>query len=120
MNSEIIVADDQIEVLDMLIRSLQDDERTVQAFSSGREALTHLKDHTDAVVLAILDLDFGPNEPSGLDILPQMLEAAPDLPVIMLTGQGTIDTAVAAMRLGAVDFIEKDFRIEDSIELSRE
>ncbi len=118
--TEIIVADDQIEVLDMLIRSLRDDTRTVHAFSTGREALTYLKQYPDQISLAILDLDYGPNEPDGLEILPQMLEAVPALPVIMLTGQGTIDTAVAALRLGATDFIEKDFYIEDKIELSLE
>ncbi len=118
--TEIIVADDQIEVLDMLIRSLRDDTRTVHAFSTGREALTYLQQHPNQIGLAILDLDYGPNEPDGLEILPQMLESVPDLPVIMLTGQGTIDTAVAALRLGATDFIEKDFYIEDKIELSLE
>lgn len=120
MSSQILVADDQVEVLDMLIKSLQDDERSVQAFSTGREALDYLKSHADDVALAILDLDFGPGEPDGLEILPQMREVVPDLPVIMLTGQGTVDTAVAALRLGATDFIEKDFYIEDKIELSLE
>ncbi len=120
MSSQILVADDQVEVLDMLIRSLQDDARSVQAFSTGREALAYLKAHPDDVALVILDLDFGPGEPDGLEILPQMREVVPDLPVIMLTGQGTVDTAVAALRLGATDFIEKDFYIEDKIELSLE
>ena len=118
--TEIIVADDQIEVLDMLIRSLREDTRKVHAFSTGREALAYLQQHPNQIGLAILDLDYGPDEPDGLEILPQMLESVPDLPVIMLTGQGTIDTAVAALRLGATDFIEKDFYIEDKIELSLE
>ena len=116
--TEIIVADDQIEVLDMLIESLQSDTRRVRAFSTAREALAYLEQHPDRIGLAILDLDFGPDEPDGLEILPRMLAAVPDLPIIMLTGQGTIDTAVAALRLGATDFIEKDFYLEDKIELS--
>ena len=120
MNAEIIVADDQVEVLDMLIRSLRDGERNVQAFSTGREALSHLKKRPEAIALAILDIDFGPGEPTGLEILPQMLDIAPELPIIMLTGQGTVETAVSALRLGATDFIEKDFYIEDKIELSLE
>lgn len=116
--TEIIVADDQIEVLDMLIETLQSNTRRVQAFSTAREALAYLKQHPDRSGLVILDLDFGPDEPDGLEILPHMLDAVPDLPIIMLTGQGTIDTAVAALRLGATDFIEKDFYLEDKIELS--
>ena len=49
-----------------------------------------------------------------------MRQEAPDLPVIILTGKGTVETAVAALRLGAADFIEKDFYIEDRLELSLE
>ena len=75
--TEIIVADDQIEVLDMLIRSLRDDTRKVHAFSTGREALSYLQQHPNQIGLAILDLDYGPDEPDGLEILPQMLESVP-------------------------------------------
>ena len=120
MKAHILVADDQPEIRDMLARSLESDGRTVRAFLSGREALGYLQTHAEEVDLAILDLDFGPGEPNGLDILQQMRQAAPDLPVIILTGKGTVETAVAALRLGAADFIEKDFYIEDRLELSLE
>ncbi len=120
MNAHILIADDQPEVLDMLARSLVAEGRTVHACASGSEALAYLRERQGYVDLAILDLDFGPDEPDGLEVLQQMRSEAPDLPVIILTGKGTVDTAVAGLRLGAADFIEKDFYVEDRLELSLE
>ena len=120
MNAQIVIADDQPEVLDTLTRSLQADGRSVRAFATGREALGYLNEHAREIDLVILDLDFGPDEPDGMAVLGQMRSTAPDLPVIILTGKGTVETAVAALRLGAADFIEKDFYIEDRLELSLE
>ena len=120
MKAHILIADDQPEVREMLIESLEADGRTVRDFASGRDALAYLVKHKDKVDLAILDLDFGPDEPDGIEILRQMRDKAPDLPVIILTGEGTVETAVSALRYGAADFIEKDFYIEDRLELSLE
>jgi len=118
--AHIVVADDQLEVRQMLSESLEAEGRAVREFATGRDALKHMLGHRDEVELAILDLDFGPNEPDGLEILRQAREAVPDLPVIILTGKGTVETAVAATRIGAADFIEKDFYIEDRLDLSLE
>ena len=120
MNAQIVIADDQSEILDMLTRSLQVDGRIVRTFPTGRKVLAYLRKHVSDVDMAILDIDFGPAEPDGLDILRQIRDLAPDLPVIILTGKGTVENAVAALRMGASDFIEKDFYIEDRLELSME
>ncbi len=120
MNAQIVVADDQSEILGMLTRSLQVDGRIVKAFPTGRKAFAYLRKHVSDVDMAILDIDFGPAEPDGLEILRQIRGLAPDLPVIILTGKGTVENAVAALRMGASDFIEKDFYIEDRLELSLE
>ena len=120
MNAQIVVADDQSEILGMLTRSLQVDGRIVRAFPTGTAAFAYLRKHVSDVDMAILDIDFGPAEPDGLEILRQIRELAPDLPVIILTGKGTVENAVAALRMGASDFIEKDFYIEDRLELSLE
>ncbi len=120
MKAHILIADDQPEIRDMLTRSLQVDGRTVKAFPTGTQALAYLRKNTSKVDMAILDMDFGPGEPDGLENLRKMREEVPDLPIIILTGKGTVETAVAALRLGASDFIEKDFYIEDRLELSLE
>jgi len=71
--------------------------------TGGREAVEALRDHSvDAVVL---DLKLG--EEDGLKVLKGLRDADPSLPVIMLTGHGTIEHAVRATRLGAYDFMLK-------------
>ncbi len=120
MNAQIVIADDQPEILDMLKRSLQVDGRVVRAFPTGRKVLAYLREHVSDVDLVVLDIDFGPSEPDGLEVLRQIRHLVPDLPVIILTGKGTVENAVAALRMGASDFIEKDFYIEDRLELSLE
>ena len=57
-------------------------------------------------------LDVYMPEMSGLEVLPLVREAAPLAAVIMISGQGSIDTAVRATKLGAADFIEKPFQPE--------
>ncbi len=120
MEPHVVIADDQAEVRDMLTASLRAEGREVRAFPSGSEALAHVSRNAEAVEMAILDLDFGPGEPDGLEILRKVREVAPDLPTIILTGKGSVETAVSALRTGATDYIEKDFYIEDRLELSLE
>ena len=120
MKPHVVIADDQAEVRDLLTTSLKSEGREVRAFPSGTEALAHVTRNADAVEMAILDLDFGPGEPDGLEVLQKVREVAPDLPTIILTGKGSVDTAVSALRTGATDYIEKDFYIEDRLELSLE
>ena len=120
MNAHILIADDQPEIRDTLAESLVAEGRSVHACGTGREALSYLTDGERPVDLVILDLDYGPGEPDGLEILRDIRKENETIPVIILTGKGTVETAVTALRYGATDFIEKDFYIEDRLELSLE
>ncbi len=120
MNAHILIADDQPEILNTLAESLVAEGRSVHVCCSGTEALAYLRQEERSVDLVILDLDFGPDEPDGLEILREIRKEDEALPVIILTGKGTVETAVTALRYGATDFIEKDFYIEDRLELSLE
>jgi DNA-binding NtrC family response regulator len=120
MNAHILIADDQPEIRNTLAESLVAEGRSVHACGTGTEALTYLRDGDQSVDLVILDLDYGPGEPDGLEILREIRKENETIPVIILTGKGTVDTAVKALRFGATDFIEKDFYIEDRLELSLE
>ena len=71
--------------------------------SSGTEALEQVREH--AVDVVLLDLKLG--EDDGLDVLKRLREEDPGLPVIMLTGHGTVEHAVKATQLGAYDFMLK-------------
>lgn len=120
MNAHILIADDQPEIRNTLAETLVAEGRSVHACGSGTEALDYLKNGEKSVDLVILDLDFGPGEPDGLEILREIRKDDETIPVIILTGKGTVETAVTALRYGATDFIEKDFYIEDRLELSLE
>jgi DNA-binding NtrC family response regulator len=120
MNAHILIADDQPEIRNALAESLVAEGRSVHACGTGTEALIYLREGDQNVDMVILDLDFGPGEPDGLEILREIRKENEALPVIILTGKGNVETAVKALRHGATDFIEKDFYIEDRLELSLE
>jgi two-component system, NtrC family, response regulator AlgB len=80
---------------------------TVQVQNSA-DALDHLK--KESFDIAFLDLRLG--EENGLDLIPKMLQLEPKLNVIVFTAYSSIDTAVEAMRRGAVDYIAKPFTPE--------
>jgi DNA-binding NtrC family response regulator len=79
------------------------------AASTVEEALRRLE--TSAVDIIVTDLILPPS--SGLDLLKQVHEMYPQVAVVVLTQYGTIDSAVAATRMGAVDYVTKPFHIED-------
>ena len=116
----VLIADDQREVRDLLVRKLRARGKEVLDFSSGSALLERLQQAADRVELVVLDLDFGVGEPDGIAVLARIKDALPELPVIILTGKGSVDTAVNAVQKGAADFIEKDFYVEDKLELSME
>ena len=120
VNGRVLIADDQREVRDLLADKLRARGKQTESFASGRDLLKQIKIDGEDVELVVLDLDFGAGEPDGLEILRQVREERPNLPVIILTGKGSVDSAVAAVQAGAADFIEKDLFVEDKLELSIE
>ena len=77
--------------------------------STVEEALRRLE--TNAVNIIVTDLILPPS--SGLDLLKQVHEMYPEVAVVVLTQYGSIDSAVAATRMGAVDYVTKPFHIDD-------
>ena len=116
----VLIADDQQQVRDLLVDQLGQWGKEVLAFSSGTQLLRQLGKPGVEPELVVLDLDFGAGQPDGIEILKQIKRKHPDLPVIILTGKGSIDAAVEAVQQGADDFIEKDLYVEDKLELSME
>jgi two-component system response regulator FixJ len=84
----------------------------VQSFSTGEQLLeTGVSDQTDCI---LLDLRL-PGR-SGIDVLRDLQQGGASVPVVMLSAHGDIPQAVEAMKLGAVDFLEKPFRVEKLLE----
>ncbi|MBX3157251.1 MAG: sigma-54-dependent Fis family transcriptional regulator [Deltaproteobacteria bacterium] len=118
MIGTIVCVDDQAEVRRLLADVFRARGSNVVGFDDGEDAIRWLG--TNDADLAILDLDLGPNRRTGIEICRAIRGRLPELPIIILTGHGTIDDAVAAVKAGAVDFITKDPYLEDKLEISVE
>lgn len=116
----VLIADDQRELRDMLGEKLRSLGKEVISFSNGQRLLGHLAAGPTDVELVVLDLDFGVGQPNGLEVLKEIKKHWAALPVIILTGKGSVDLAVEAVQAGAADFIEKDLYVEDKLEVEME
>jgi psp operon transcriptional activator PspF len=114
----IICVDDQAEVRRLLSDVFRARGSNVNTFDDGEAAISWLA--SNDADLVVLDLDLGPNRRTGIEICRAIRGRLPELPIIILTGHGTIDDAVAAVKAGAVDFITKDPYLEDKLEISVE
>jgi two-component system, NtrC family, response regulator HydG len=99
----IILADDHPDVVEPIRRMIVSWGHRAQPARNKVELLQHLANELPALVL--LDLRFGNH--NGIDLMQQLLKMYPELPIALLTGHGTIDLAVSAMRQGAYDFLTK-------------
>src|ERR1022692_2817170 len=105
---DFLVIDDDKTFRDATCLLIDSEGHYAQGVCSGELGLTELKEGKFDSVL--LDVNLGAEK--GLDILEQILKRQPNLPVVMFTAQGSVKTAVEAMRRGAVDFLEKPFTRE--------
>jgi NtrC-family two-component system response regulator AlgB len=108
MSLRVLVIDDERNIRLTLPALVQSMGHRSQAAATAPEALAALRAHTFDV--ALLDLKLG--TVSGLDLLPRLLDVAPDLQVVLMTAFATIPTAVEAMRRGARDYLPKPFEPE--------
>jgi two-component system response regulator HydG len=109
MAPKILVADDEPGMRKSLAIMLRRDGYTVSEAASGQAALEQLG--ADVFGLVIADLRMEPV--SGLELLRAIKQATPGVEVILMTGFGSIESAVEAMKLGAFDFITKPFQQEE-------
>lgn len=116
MIGTIVCVDDQPEMRRLLTEVLRARGRDVVAFADGDAAEAWLQTHE--ADLAVLDLDLGPTHRNGVELCKALRVVRPDLPILILTGHGSIDDAVAAVKAGAVDFLTKDPYLEDKLEIS--
>src|ERR1043165_5749379 len=118
MIGTIVCVDDQAEVRRLLGDVFRAKGGNVVSFDDGEDAIAWL--NANEADLVILDLDLGPGRRTGIEICRTIRGRRPDMPIIILTGAGTIDDAVAAVKAGAVDFITKDPYLEVKLDISVE
>jgi two-component system, NtrC family, response regulator AlgB len=105
---DFLIIDDDKTFRDATCFLIEDAGHYAEGAESGELGLTTLKeDKFDAI---LLDVNLG--RENGLDVLMEIQKQYPQIPVVMFTAQGSVKTAVEAMRRGAVDFLEKPFQRE--------
>lgn len=108
MSRSILIIDDEQSIRQSLSGALKDEGFRVRSAESGHKGLEALKSERADVVL----LDIWMPEMDGIETLKQIRSEWPDQTVVMMSGHGTIDTAVRATKLGAFDFVEKPLSLE--------
>jgi len=107
MSSDVLVIDDEADIRELVAGILEDEGHQVRAARDADEALEAVRRRKPSLV--ILDIWLQGSRVDGLELLGMLKEIDPDMPVVVISGHGTIETAVTAIRRGAYDFIEKPF-----------
>jgi len=115
MTLDILIVDDEKDIRDIVTGVLEDEGYSARSAANSDEALHAILERRPSLVL--LDVWLQGSKLDGLDLLEQIKKRDPSLPVLVFSGHGNIDTAVAAVRKGAVDFIEKPFESERLLHL---
>jgi len=108
MSDTVLIVDDEPSIIQSLQGILTDEGFEVMAADAGLKALDIIKETIPDIVL----LDIWMPDIDGIETLERIRELYPGLQVIMISGHGTIETAVRATKLGAYDFIEKPLSLE--------
>ena len=109
--AKVLLVDDDLTMLQMVAELLRQEGHEVLPFSNGSAALAALTTHTPELV--ITDLYFDKTRAHGLEVVQKARALSPPAVVIVITGFGTIETAVEAMKNGAFDYLEKPFKVDE-------
>ncbi len=107
--SRLLVVDDEKNIRLTITQTLESTGLEIETAVNGEEALQKIDPNDYRIVL----LDLKMPGLDGMEVLKRISETRPDIRVIIITAHGTIDSAVEAMKLGAVDFIQKPFAPEE-------
>jgi two-component system nitrogen regulation response regulator NtrX len=115
MALEVLVVDDEEDIRELVSGVLEDEGYSVRTAADSSSAIEAVRDRRPSLVL--LDVWLQGSRLDGLQLLQELKRQDSSLPVLMISGHGNLDTAVAAVREGAVDFIEKPFEAERLVHL---
>jgi two-component system, NtrC family, nitrogen regulation response regulator NtrX len=108
MASDILIVDDEADIRELVAGILDDEGFSTRTARDSDTALAEVSNRRPHLVF--LDIWLQGSKLDGLQLLEQIKKDNPDLPVVMISGHGNIETAVAAIKRGAYDFIEKPFK----------
>jgi two-component system, NtrC family, nitrogen regulation response regulator NtrX len=110
MSAEILVVDDESDIRELVAGILEDEGFQTRTARNSDEALAAIQSRRPSLVF--LDIWLQGSRLDGLQVLEAVKATHPDLPVVMISGHGNIETAVSAIQKGAYDFIEKPFKAD--------
>jgi two-component system nitrogen regulation response regulator NtrX len=117
MALEVLVVDDEADIRELVAGVLEDEGYAVRSAADSSGALGAIEERRPSMVL--LDVWLKDSKLDGLQLLQEIKRRDPSIPVLLISGHGNLDTAVAAVREGAIDFIEKPFEAERLLYLVR-
>ena len=115
--SDILIVDDERDIRELISDILEDEGFATRLAGNSDECMAHL--NTEPPALMILDIWLKDSQMDGIDILKHVKRDNPDVPVVIISGHGNIEIAVAAIKQGAYDFIEKPFNIDQLLVVIR-
>jgi two-component system nitrogen regulation response regulator NtrX len=110
MAHDILIVDDEADIRMLIAGVLEDEGMKTREAADADQALAAVSARRPSLV--VLDIWLQGSRLDGLQLLDEIKRDHPDLPVVMISGHGTIETAVAAIKKGAYDFIEKPFKAD--------
>jgi DNA-binding NtrC family response regulator len=108
----ILLVDDDNEIRQIICEFLENRNHTVTAVPDGLKALLYLDDHIDVIITDIQMPGI-----SGIDLLRTTRERFPDLPVILITAHSSFETAIAALRDKAYDYLQKPLKLRELLDI---
>jgi two-component system nitrogen regulation response regulator NtrX len=108
--SEVLIVDDEEDIRDLIAGILRDEGYDTRVAGDSDSALAAVRLRRPQLV--VLDIWLQGSKLDGIQVLDTLKREQPDLPVVMISGHGTIETAVASIKKGAYDFIEKPFKAD--------
>lgn len=115
--SDILIVDDERDIRELISDILRDEGFSTRLAANSDQAVAEL--NAAEPTLMILDIWLKDSKMDGIDILKQVKRNNPEVPVVIISGHGNIEIAVAAIKQGAYDFIEKPFNIDQLLVVIR-
>src|SRR5215471_1035626 len=110
MSFDILIVDDEADIRDLVAGILEDEGYTTRTARDSDDALAAIAARRPNLIF--LDIWMQASRLDGLQLLSSVKAEHPEVPVVMISGHGNIETAVAAIKQGAYDFIEKPFKAD--------
>ena len=116
MVSDILIVDDEVDIRELVAGILEDEGHGTRTAADSDAALAAIKQRRPTLIF--LDIWIQGSTLDGLELLDEIKALHPEIPVVMISGHGNIETAVSAIRRGAYDYIEKPFKVDRLILIS--